>query len=187
MKHNGKHATSKINTGQVFNLLHAQSLLVQQHVVDRAVFNADVGQDSWENQKRNDKDAVPALISALTDNGQPEDYPVRKFAASALGDIGPAAKEAIPALVTVLKNGKERIVRVYAAESLGKIGPAALPALITSLKDKDNFVRVNAAVALGKIGPAAKPSHKHSAGQHENDNKQQCKTFIGKPEYPLTV
>ncbi len=93
---------------------------------------------------------VPTLIHKLKDR----DKEVRFNAAYAVGKIGPAAKEAVPALIAALKDE----YRWVAASALGKIGPAAVPALIAALKDEDGSVRVSAAFALGWIGPAAFPS-----------------------------
>jgi hypothetical protein len=61
------------------------------------------------------------------------DSNARRYAASALGGIGPEAKEAVPALITTLKD-QNVDVRRYAASVLGEIGPPAkeaVPALIT--------------------------------------------------------
>jgi HEAT repeat protein len=82
----------------------------------------------------------------------------RRYAAEALGKIGPEAKEAIPALIAAL-NDQDADVRRYAADALGEIGPeakVAVPALIAALNDQDIVVRSSAAEALGKIGPEAK-------------------------------
>jgi HEAT repeat protein len=84
--------------------------------------------------------------------------PDRAWAAEALGEIGPDAVEAAPALVAALED-PEVHVRFRAAEALGNIGPAAVeavPALVTALKDQDTLlVAPSAAQALGKIGPDA--------------------------------
>jgi HEAT repeat protein len=97
---------------------------------------------------------VPALIAALGDaNG----LFVRQSAAVALERIGPAAAEAVPALIQALGDADEN-VRAKAAVALGRIGPAAaeaVPALIQALGDADENVRAKGAVALGGIGPAA--------------------------------
>ena len=83
-------------------------------------------------------------------------------AAEALGQIGPAAAEAVPALATTLGSAKTGKVRRAAAETLGRIGPAAaeaVPALIAALShyfgngEKDPYSA--SAEALGLIGPAA--------------------------------
>jgi HEAT repeat protein len=78
----------------------------------------------------------------------------RLASARILGEIGPAAKAAAPALAEALKDS-ERDVRMTAAQSLGYIGPGAkvaAAALMTGLQDKDAQVRRAAAFALGKVG-----------------------------------
>lgn len=70
------------------------------------------------------------------------------------------AKEALPELIALLKDG-EALVRGNAAYGLGCIGPdaqAAVPALLDLLKDKNALVRYSAAEAIGKIGMAAVPA-----------------------------
>ena len=79
---------------------------------------------------------------------------MRRYAASALGRIGPAAKEAVPVLVLALKNDKDKLVREYAAYALGGIGPAAkeaVTALTDALTDEDANVHDAAKYALEKI------------------------------------
>ncbi len=94
------------------------------------------------------------------------DLPVaddRKHAAVTLGQIGPAAKDAVPHLVELLKD-PDALVRRAAAGALGMIGAAAkdaVPHLIDLLKDSDTDVRRAAAGALGMIGPAAKDAVPH--------------------------
>ena len=71
----------------------------------------------------------------------------------ALGDIGPKAKAAVPALSEALKDQNE-YVRRRAAQALSNIGPEAkkaAPSLIEALKDNNSWVRKNAAQALKKI------------------------------------
>ena len=97
------------------------------------------------------KTVVSKLIIKLKDS----DWRVRKAAANALGNIGPAAKEAVPALIAALKNSN-LIIQNSAKKALGKIGLEAVPALIAALKDSYWHVREAAADALGNIGPAAK-------------------------------
>ena len=55
-----------------------------------------------------------------------KDERMRYLAAFALGKIGPAAKEAVPALIAALKD-KVSNVRSFAARALSKIGPATVP------------------------------------------------------------
>jgi len=96
---------------------------------------------------------IASLIEGLTNSN----WDARDAAASALGNIGPDAREAVPALVTALNDSK-RDVRYEAAWALGNIGPDArdaVPALVTALNDPDAAIRRNAAEALSKIFPKA--------------------------------
>ena len=73
--------------------------------------------------------------------------------AEMLGEIGPVAKDAVPALIIALKD-KDKQVRGNAAVALGKVGPSAkdaVPALTVALKDKDVEVREAVQKALGLI------------------------------------
>jgi HEAT repeat protein len=91
---------------------------------------------------------------------QSQNPAVRLEAAQALAQIGPAAKEAVPALAKSLAD-KEEEVRSVTAFALGEIGPDAKGAvgnLAKALEDGDWFVSVAAAQALEKIGPDAKPA-----------------------------
>ena len=84
----------------------------------------------------------------------------RAAAARILGELGPAAKEAVPDLQAALGDA-DKDVRRCAARSLGDIGKASKPAVAAlgrTLKDADAQVRQASAYALGRIGdPAAKP------------------------------
>ncbi|MBI3857644.1 MAG: HEAT repeat domain-containing protein [Planctomycetes bacterium] len=84
----------------------------------------------------------------------------RAIGAEMLGDCGPVAASALPALLKRLKD-EEGDVRVKAAEALIKIAPekhggTALAGLAGGLKDPDLLVRVLAAEVLGRLGPRAK-------------------------------
>jgi hypothetical protein len=92
--------------------------------------------------------AIPSLISATED----PDHHVRAWAAHALSEIGPDAKEAVPVLTNMLKDSEEG-PRNMSAMALGQIGAAArtaLPALREALKDpKEDVRRISkAAIAL---------------------------------------
>jgi HEAT repeat protein len=105
-----------------------------------------------EEPKVSRREGVEQLIANLKD-----EIPGKRLAAArTLGKIGPAAKDAIPALVHVLNTDEEVGVRIDSADALGRIGPAAVPALIDTLKERKRFVRELSAEALGQIGPAAK-------------------------------
>jgi hypothetical protein len=85
-------------------------------------------------------------------------YTRRKSAAYQLGEYGPAAHEAVPALLEAV-NGGDRAVRQTAVSSLGSIcaePQAVIPVLVRCLDDDD--VSMRAATALGGFGPLAKPA-----------------------------
>ena len=78
--------------------------------------------------------AIPTLIKAIHQEG----FRRREKAAIILGHIGPAAKSAVPDLITALKEDEHPRVRRASAHALGKIGPgakAAIPALTEALND----------------------------------------------------
>jgi len=93
---------------------------------------------------------VERLIRELQDT----DSDIRSIAAVTLGEIGPEAKDAVPALIQLLQDqDAEGFVRGNAARALGEIGSGAVdavPALKQALQDRE--VRGDAARALGKIG-----------------------------------
>src|SRR5262249_12793594 len=78
-----------------------------------------------------------------------------------LGEIGPAAKEAVPQLTEFVKSSKDPdgFLNYMSADALGKIGPgaaSAVPTLISALKSENVRLPTAAAGALGKIGAGAK-------------------------------
>ena len=96
--------------------------------------------------------AVPMLIDALHHKA------LRPAVASILGQMGPAAKPAAPALAEVVQQDKSVRARCEALLALGGIGPdaaLALSAILDALRDPDEKVCYSACYALGKIGPAA--------------------------------
>jgi len=125
------------------------------------------------------KEAAPALIEALKDRQsvrcyvrdaiqgigledatglipilKEEDSDVRRAAARVLGEIGPAAKTAVPALIEMVGDADAK-VRYAALTALAKIGPAppeVVPAIVKALQDKDPVVRSGAMYSLGEIG-----------------------------------
>ena len=104
------------------------------------------------------EEAVPGLIEALHE----KDECMRTAAVRALAGMGPAAKDAVAALISVLLDGKERHdVRVGAVRALGCIGPAAskaIPSLNRVRREQDPFLpfglRPAIYEALAKIGSA---------------------------------
>jgi HEAT repeat protein len=100
--------------------------------------------------------ATRALI-AIVKNDSLGDR-TRWEAIQTLGEIGPGARDAIPALIDALKD-RDDDVREHAAESLGDIGAIeAVPQLTMALADESPEVRRDAVRSLGQLGPAAKPA-----------------------------
>lgn len=95
--------------------------------------------------------AVPRLMRGLANEK------LRPYAIQVIGRIGPEAKEAVPALASLLPATDPRqTIEIQLA--LAAIGPASLPAmpkLIESLKSDNQQIRTSAAFALGKVGPTA--------------------------------
>jgi HEAT repeat protein len=86
-----------------------------------------------------------------------DDRYVRMHAAAALGQIGPHAREAVPALLESLQDNDDSI-RQWAAQALegiGKEAEEAVPALRRALNDVNAFVRIKAAAVLWKLGGQA--------------------------------
>ena len=82
----------------------------------------------------------------------PDAVVAREGAIRALGIIGPAAREAVPALGRVLR-GSDHQASADASSALALIGKAALPALLEALEDRNANVRRPAAYALAQLGP----------------------------------
>ncbi len=102
---------------------------------------------------------LPSDVATLSALLHDPDVDIRRRAAGALADLGPAAAPAVPDLIKALSDVRE--VRMLAADALGKIGPASAPAvpeLTRLLADDWQGNRSAAAEALGNIGPAAAPA-----------------------------
>ena len=83
--------------------------------------------------------------------------PTHAYAAESLAQLGPMAREGIPALLEVLKKDTVADVRAAAAYALGRVGSSSkivLPALRAAMKDRDAAVRVSAPVPLGLLSLA---------------------------------
>jgi HEAT repeat protein len=93
---------------------------------------------------------VPALVEAL-------DHPQgRYWATLVLAEVGPPAKDAVPALTKLLAD-QDPEVRMQVAMALAAIGvdaASAAPALVTALGDKVPGVRYAGAYALGQLRAA---------------------------------
>ena len=101
--------------------------------------------------------AVPNIIEMLIHQSNE----IKDAAKKALTDIGPASREAVPALVSLTDTKKSGVVRVAALDSLAVMrnnANDAVPALIPLLQDNDNMVKLAAVNALSKIGRASNES-----------------------------
>jgi HEAT repeat protein len=98
-----------------------------------------------------------ARVKTLTRRPHGPDFVVRFHAGILLGDLGPAAGPAVPALLKLLR-GDVVHDRRLAAVTLGRIGHAAagaIPGLRQALRNADATVRRFAADALAEIEPAS--------------------------------
>lgn len=91
--------------------------------------------------------ALQAGISVLADTLDDGDSDVRKAAAGALGDFGPLADVAIPALSRTLLGNNSDINKTVAG-SLVKIGQQSVPGLTEALTSDDTLTQLYAADAL---------------------------------------
>lgn len=83
-----------------------------------------------------------------------QDPQERIAAATALGRLGPAGKEAAADLCRAFTDQDEG-VRCAAKRALRRIGPAVIPELRKALTDEDPCVRRLAVMTLGELGPAS--------------------------------
>ena len=95
---------------------------------------------------------MPPLIGAL----KHDDWSVRKSATLALGELGPAARDAVPTLFDLLRSDLDRESARAALREIDTAGPEALPALIRAIEMEDPRMRYYAVFFLQKLGPDAK-------------------------------
>ncbi len=112
----------------------------------------------------------------------------RVRAAQTLGEFGPDAATAVPALIDALKNDPNHDVSADAARALAKIGHAAKPALphlINALREGHPSVREAAAFALGEIGDqSALPALRAALADPVPDVQMFAQTAISRIEDP---
>lgn len=124
------------------------------------------------------EDAVAPLSEILRSG----DERTRIRAATYLGEIGPGAKAAVPALLEVLTTytrlGTYKYSSAeYAAEALGKIGAAAVPGVASLLsRERNPEVRVVAARILFRFGREAKEAKPALDRALKDPNAEVCST-----------
>jgi hypothetical protein len=99
--------------------------------------------------------AVPRLIAIF--DSDPAPFP-QQAVPEILGEIGPAAAPAIPALLrgTSHTNANVRNNSIYALRQIHAEPELVVPAFISLLNDPENFVQAQAARGLGAFGGDAK-------------------------------
>lgn len=87
-----------------------------------------------------------------------KDESVRLVAAQRLGDLGPHAVEAVPALVKAMDEPEIEVASAVCT-ALNRVGHAAIPSLVQIMGDVDasEKIRWYAAEALADLGPDALP------------------------------
>ncbi len=90
--------------------------------------------------------ALPILVESLNDGSSD----VRKAAASTLGDFGPLADVAIPALSRALLDSDSTVSQIVAG-SLSRIGQPSVPSLTAALSSDNMLTRLYAADALWRL------------------------------------
>jgi HEAT repeat protein len=110
-------------------------------------------------------EARTAAVEVLVDMLEDRDWEFREFAASSLGELGPAADRAVSALIPLLGDEEPR-VRTAVLWTLAALGPGAeeaIPALKTAFDNVDpkaekaDYFRWELITTLGKLGPKAAP------------------------------
>ncbi len=97
----------------------------------------------------------------------------RRLGAYALGEIGPAATEAVSDLAAALQD-PVAFVRVWAAAALARVAPSggeSVTVLIAELGNELAFVRSLAAWHLGRLGPARAGGGRASAGDARGEGR----------------
>lgn len=99
-----------------------------------------------------------AAIRDLIRLSRSEQEDLRRKAATALGAMGPEARDSLIPLAELLTQDDSPAVREAAANALANIGPLAVPLLRKLIEDDDAEVRRHAARGLGQIGKPAAPA-----------------------------
>ena len=106
---------------------------------------------------------------------------VREEAAHQLGEMGPAAKKAVPSLIKLLKD-EDCWLPGTAAVALGKIGPSAkkaLPQLVVMLSDSSTQLRTTVTEVLAKFGTTALSELKKAFKRGDEDHREAIVNVLG--------
>ena len=135
----------------------------------------------------------PAGVSALIDGLKIPDRDTRYFSAYYLGEIGPDAKAAVPALVKLLKDlnkdsddpvehMRSMALQSAAVHSLGQIGPdakGAIPDLAKMLNDTGTEKPREVVDALGSIGKPAIAALIEALNNRNQDIRSEASNALG--------
>src|SRR5271165_5425366 len=106
----------------------------------------------WWNSREK---SVEELVRSLNDPNPA----VRREAAEALGEVGPAAAEAVTALVVTLEDTDNK-VRIAAATALARIGDKAIDGMCVALENHDSRIYRGAILAFLALGRSGIPALK---------------------------
>ena len=118
--------------------------------------------------------AVAPLIEMLGD----DQWAIRRDAADALGDIGPDARSAVPALFKLLDSEDDRDAARGALREIDDADATAVPILTEALKSEDRRRRFYAISLLRKVGPAAKEALPELQRIAEEDESRRTRDFV---------
>ncbi|MCI0394486.1 MAG: HEAT repeat domain-containing protein [Chloroflexi bacterium] len=162
---NGRIAAGPLYGNAINQVLHLLGLerSGEDDEFDRAGLGRYRHTDKWaaavivDDFQRHTGDSVGGIVKALRFSHSSKFFQdlVRETAAERLKLMGPAAKEALPALFQSAIEDEAYGVRLGATTALAAIGPEAVPLLIALLTHTDVQDRWPAAFALGKLGSLA--------------------------------
>ncbi|HEY7156218.1 MAG TPA: HEAT repeat domain-containing protein, partial [Gemmataceae bacterium] len=97
---------------------------------------------------------LPILIAGLKE----PDKDLRRDSARAVARLGPAAKEAVPALLAIMQKDEDEYIRIDAAEALVEVADpkVSVPALVELMRGDGWYSGRDAADLLGRMGTRAR-------------------------------
>ena len=149
--------SGKYSYSNPFQKVFARVLFLKKRSIEFSGLDHKIEQFLINTVEILEKFGPDAVISFLVKGLQNEDYCVCVSVAKILGDLGPDAVAAVPALIKTLREKDER-VSAAAAEALKRIRSCAIPFLSRALLDDDCDwkARLNVVWVLSDIGPDAK-------------------------------